>query len=64
MRQTLLFGGLESIVRNANRKNSNLRFFEFGNCYHYDESKKEADKLIKAYTQGQHLGLLGYWKKS
>ena len=34
MRQTLLFGGLESIVRNANRKNSNLRFFEFGNCYH------------------------------
>ena len=57
MRQTLLFGGLESIVRNANRKNSNLRFFEFGNCYHYDESKKEEDKLIKAYTQDQHLGL-------
>ena len=57
MRQTLLFGGLESIVRNTNRKNSNLRFFEFGNCYHYDESKKEADKLIKAYTQDQHLGL-------
>lgn len=57
MRQTLLFGGLESIVRNANRKNSNLRFFEFGNCYHYDESKKEADKLIKAYTQDQYLGL-------
>lgn len=57
MRQTLLFGGLESIVRNANRKNSNLRFFEFGNCYHYDESKKEVDKLIKAYTQDQHLGL-------
>ena len=57
MRQTLLFGGLESIVRNANRKNSNLRFFEFGNCYYYDESKKEADKLIKAYTQDQHLGL-------
>ena len=57
MRQTLLFGGLESIVRNANRKNSNLRFFEFGNCYHYDELKKEADKLIKAYTQDQHLGL-------
>ena len=57
MRQTLLFGGLESIVRNANRKNSNLRFFEFGNCYHYAESKKEADKLIKAYTQDQHLGL-------
>ena len=41
MRQTLLFGGLESIVRNANRKNSNLRFFEFGNCYRFD-GKKDA----------------------
>ena len=30
MRQTLLFGGLESVSRNANRQNQNLRFFEFG----------------------------------
>ena len=36
MRQTLLFGGLESIARNANRKNSDLKFYEFGNCYHYN----------------------------
>ena len=34
MRQTLLFGGLESIQRNANRKNADLKFYEFGNCYH------------------------------
>ena len=33
MRQTLLFGGLESIAHNVNRKNSNLRFFESRNCY-------------------------------
>ena len=39
MRQTLLFGGLESIVRNANRKNANLRFFEVGNCYHYHQDR-------------------------
>ena len=39
MRQTLLFGGLESIARNANRKNSDLKFYEFGNCYHYDKLK-------------------------
>lgn len=57
MRQTLLFGGLESIVRNVNRRNANLRFFEFGNCYHYDASKKEDEKLIKAYTQDSHLAL-------
>ena len=35
MRQTLLFGGLESIARNVNRKNNDLKFYEFGNCYHF-----------------------------
>ena len=39
MRQTLLFGGLESIAHNANRKNADLKFFEFGNCYHFDAEK-------------------------
>jgi len=33
MRQTLLFGGLESIAHNVNRQNANLKFYEFGNCY-------------------------------
>ena len=47
MRQTLLFGGLESIQRNANRKNADLKFYEFGNCYHHAE----------AYTEEPHLGL-------
>ena len=36
MRQTLLFGGLESIEHNVKRKNGNIRFFEFGNCYDYN----------------------------
>ena len=36
MRQTLLFGGLECVAHNANRKNADLRFFEFGNCYYFD----------------------------
>lgn len=57
MRQTLLFGGLESIVRNANRKNPNLRFFEFGNCYHYAAERKNDDDPIRAYAQEAHLGL-------
>ncbi len=60
MRQTLLFGGLESIVRNANRKNPNLRFFEFGNCYHYraEKSGEDEDVLpIKAYSEEMHLAL-------
>ena len=59
MRQTLLFGGLESIVRNVNRKNPNLRFFEFGNCYHYNAEKRENDEVlpIKAYSEEMHLSL-------
>ena len=60
LRQTLLFGGLESIAHNANRKNANLRFFEFGNCYYKNpattEEQKAADTLA-AYSEDQHLGL-------
>lgn len=57
MRQTLLFGGLESIVRNVNRKNANLRFFEFGNCYRFDADKRTTESPIKGYTQEYHLAL-------
>ncbi len=57
MRQTLLFGGLESIVRNANRKMGNLRFFEFGNCYHYTSGKHDEESPVKAYGEEKHLAL-------
>ena len=57
MRQTLLFGGLESICRNVNHKMPNLRFFEFGNCYHFSLEKKNDEDPIKAYTEEMHLGL-------
>ena len=66
MRQTLLFGGLESIQRNANRKNADLKFYEFGNCYHYN-AQKIADRQAKdphwvydplyAYSEEPHLAL-------
>ena len=57
MRQSLLFGGLESISRNINHKMPNLRFFEFGNCYHYSPEKKNDEDPIKAYTEEMHLGI-------
>lgn len=57
MRQTLLFGGLESIEHNAKRKSPNLRFFEFGNVYNYSEAKKNAENPIAAYKEDYHLGL-------
>ncbi|MGL5272137.1 MAG: phenylalanine--tRNA ligase subunit beta [Phocaeicola sp.] len=57
MRQTLLFGGLESIAHNANRQNSDLKFMEFGNCYSYDESKKNPEKVLGAYSESYQMGL-------
>jgi len=57
MRQTLLYGGLESIAHNANRKQQNLRFFEFGNVYSYAPDKKNDDNPMQAYNEQNHLGL-------
>ena len=57
MRQTLLYGGLESIAHNANRKNQNLRFFEFGNVYSVDPEKNDPENPMQAYKEQYHLGL-------
>ncbi len=56
MRQTLLFGGLESIAYNANRQNKNLKFYEFGNCYFYKGTELK-DKPANNYWEENHLGL-------
>ncbi|MBR4520813.1 MAG: phenylalanine--tRNA ligase subunit beta [Paludibacteraceae bacterium] len=66
LRQTLLFGGLETIQRNANRKNADLKLYEFGNCYHYDKAKLEKQQTadaqgtvdpLRAYSEEMHLGV-------
>lgn len=57
MRETLLFGGLESLEHNIKRKNPNLKFFEFGNVYSYSAEKHNADNPQAAYTEECHLGL-------
>lgn len=57
MRQTLLFGGLESLAHNINRKAANLRFFEVGNVYKYHEEKYTAESPVKAYSQDYHMAL-------
>ena len=57
MRQTLLFGGLESIEHNAKRKNGNCRFFEFGNVYFFNPEKKDDENPMNAYKEEYHLGL-------
>ena len=57
MRQTLLYGGLESVAHNANRRNQNLRFFEFGNVYTFSPEKHDSDNPMQAYLEQYHLGM-------
>ena len=57
MRQTLLFGGLENIARNINYRNTDLKLYEFGNCYHYHNENKNPENPLDAYTEEYHLGM-------
>ena len=57
MRQTLLYGGLESLEYNIKRKVPNLRFFEFGNCYFFDPEKQNDENPMQAYKEENYLGL-------
>lgn len=56
MRQTLLFGGLETIQHNTNRQRPDLRLYEFGNCYYFDESRGKNEPLDK-YREKFHLAI-------
>ncbi|MBK5202721.1 MAG: phenylalanine--tRNA ligase subunit beta [Prolixibacteraceae bacterium] len=63
MRQTLLFGGMEAIAFNVNRKAANLRLYEFGHCYNYNKDIS-SDNHLKKYGESEHLGLFITGKKS
>jgi len=62
MRQTLLFGGLETISYNANRQSKNLKFYEFGNCYFYKGTALK-DQPANNYWEENHLALFITGKK-
>ena len=57
MRQTLLYGGLESIEHNVKRRSSNLRFFEMGNVYHFSPERANDEQPMQAYREDTHLSL-------
>ena len=52
MRQSLLFSGLEAISYNINRRNSDLKFFEFGKTYHKFPSGYEEHKHLTLFITG------------
>ncbi|MDD4149740.1 MAG: phenylalanine--tRNA ligase subunit beta [Bacteroidales bacterium] len=56
MRPSLVFGGLQSIEYNINRKNTDLKFFEFGRTYHSDETIDKAGDINK-YSENKQLGI-------
>ena len=57
MRQTLLFGGLETIAYNVNRKQTQLHLFEMGNIYRHHPDRADADNPMRAYQEEKHLAL-------
>lgn len=58
MRQTLLFGGLEVIAHNANRKMPDLMLYEFGNAYFCDPAAEStAEKPLAPYSESSRLGI-------
>ncbi len=58
MRRTLLYGGLESIEHNINRKAQDLMMYEFGNVYHFNPaSESTAEKPLAPYSEGARLAL-------
>lgn len=67
LRESLLFGGLESLSHNIRRQSADLRFFEFGKCYWFDAAKREQlrqpaedgkeQNPLRAYSEGYRLGI-------
>lgn len=72
MRQTLLFGGLESLAHNINRKAADLKMYEFGNVYFFNpEAESTKESPLAPYSEGQRLALWltgatrsGNWNKA
>ncbi|MFT3795698.1 phenylalanine--tRNA ligase subunit beta [Flavobacterium sp.] len=52
MRQSLLFSGLEAVSYNINRRNADLKLFEFGKSYHKTESGYEEPKHLTLFVSG------------
>ncbi len=65
MRQTLLFGGLESLERNIKRRAANLRMYEFGNVYSRNPQKESTkEHPLAPYSERMELALWMTGKKT
>ncbi len=58
LRQTLLYGGLESEAHNVNRKAADLKFYEFGNVYSRDPEKESTkERPLAPFSERAVLGI-------
>lgn len=58
MRRTLIFGGLESVVHNINRRAKDLAFYEFGDVYsRRPDVASTTEQPLAPFTEGTHLAL-------
>jgi len=58
MRQTMLYGGLESIAYNINRKSDSLKMYEFGNVYFCNpQAESTAEKPLAPYGEQSRIAL-------
>jgi phenylalanyl-tRNA synthetase beta chain len=52
LRQTLLFTGLEACSYNINRKQKDLKFYEFGKTYYFESGAYKEDEFLALYLTG------------
>ena len=57
MRQSLLFGGLETIAYNQNRKVADMKLYEFGNIYSKDPGKETSANALAPYQERMKLSI-------
>jgi phenylalanyl-tRNA synthetase beta chain len=63
MRQSLLIGGLETIIFNLNRRVTDMKLFEFGAEYSLDAEKSSQDNKLAKYNEHWKLSLFTTGKK-
>ena len=56
MRMSLLYGGLNSVLWNINRQNTDLKFYEFGNCY-FRKNRDRQLPLVEDFLEKTSLDL-------
>ncbi len=56
LRQDLLFGSLEAVIRNINYKNPNIKLYEFGQVYKFN--KTDSENPLNSYHEEQHSAIV------